>query len=604
MKRTFAKALCAIALISAFAGCSKENADSFPKNTDTSSDSDKKTAIPVTLRAEQENKNRQPDSRAAIGETSEDGGTTSIVWSSDDKLSVFDGGNANKELTLYSGAGTTSGTFKGEVDTESDSYVALHPYQSAATINSDRTVISGVTLKSSQTATAGSFDPEAALMTAVEADGTLNFKNVVGYVKVTPEFDCSKISLISNSSSDVLAGTVDVTLTGSDGTPSAAASSGASDASDTVSIEGEITAGNEYYIAVLPATLSSGFRLVFTPAESAGLTVTALLRTTTKSIAIARNSSWNLGTMAGLTVGDIMLSDKSVARVADGDTLPSDLQSSAIGIVAHLYDATANTSTTTYSTLKSTLGQAPTGLVLALKNSTPSKGTDKTQTTDSLSIWATYGTTDNYCSSLDTAYTTSNDGYLAYAMILIKTGNLYTNQTTIWELAKTLRLYATSFYGGLIYNYDIDYDNTTAYTDSQMNEKKKTRPEKTTEWHLPSYCEWCDVLDHFGASTDAEHKASSGTSKSISGLAQTTVDRINVCLKKTGTGNYDTFSLSKNGTYTNNITYSSETGGYWTSTDTNATDAYNIIFDDDGSLIFASAPKKSSLRHVRCVLAF
>ncbi len=601
MKRTFAKAVCAIALISAFAGCSKENADSFPKNTDTPSDSDKKTAITVTLRAEQENKNRQPDSRAAIGETSGDGGTTSIVWSSEDKLSVFDGGNANKELTLYSGAGTTSGTFKGEVDTESDSYVALHPYQSAATINSDRTVISGVTLKSSQTATAGSFDPEAALMTAVEADGMLNFKNVVGYVKVTPEFDCSKISLVSNSSSDVLAGTVDVTLTGSDGTPSVAASSGASDASDTVSIEGTITAGNEYYIAVLPATLSSGFRIVFTPAESAGLTVTALLRTTTKSLEITRNSSWNLGTMAGLTVGDIMLSDKSVARVSDGDTLPSDLQSSAIGIVAHLYDATANTSTTTYSTLKDTLGQNPIGLVLALKNSTPCKGTD-TPTTDNLAFWATYGATNNYCTSFASAYSNSNDGSTSLGIVLAdKNAKDFYNKKSGVGLTNALKLYSPAFYGGLIYNYTEGYQYDKATT-TTLN--KKTLPKNTTLWHLPSYCEWCDVLDHFGASTDTNHKTSSGTSVSISGVAQTAVEKINVCLKKTGTGNYDAFSLSKNGTYTKNITYSSETGGYWTSTDKDDTDAYNIIFDDDGSLIFATATKKSSLRQVRCVLAF
>ena len=64
--------------------------------------------------------------------------------------------------------------------------------------------ISGVVLSAEQTATAGSFDPSAALMCAQSssADGALSFKNVVGYVKFTTDFDCSKIALISNTDTD------------------------------------------------------------------------------------------------------------------------------------------------------------------------------------------------------------------------------------------------------------------------------------------------------------------------------------------------------------------------------------------------------------------
>ncbi len=104
-------------------------------------------------------------------------------------------------------------------------------------------------------------------MVATEStDGNLAFKNVVGYIKVTPTSDCKKITLTSNSTSVNLAGTVDISIA-DDGTPTANIASGASDASNSVSIEGTIKANTTYYIAALPATLEGGFKLVFTDGE-------------------------------------------------------------------------------------------------------------------------------------------------------------------------------------------------------------------------------------------------------------------------------------------------------------------------------------------------
>ncbi len=245
--------LSALAVLAGLAACGKEN---FNSSSPSRSDRD---AVKVILIAGQED---GTGTRAAIGKTA--GSKTAVLWSANDKLSVFDGADKNIEFTLTDGSDKTSGTFEGDVSKASGSYVALHPYQSTASINSGRNTISGVTLKSSQTAVAGSFDPEAALMVATEStDGTLAFKNAVGFVKLTPEFDCRRITLTGQTDSDALAGIVDISLA-SDGTPKAGIASGAS---SSVSIAGEIKKGSTYYIAALPATLKSGFELVFTDSD-------------------------------------------------------------------------------------------------------------------------------------------------------------------------------------------------------------------------------------------------------------------------------------------------------------------------------------------------
>ncbi len=288
--KTTTLTLSALALLAGLAACTKENFNP-SSSSDTHNDGN---GLKVTLVAGQEN---EAGTRAEIGQTTgDDKKTTTILWSEGDDLSVFDGDNSNIEFSIKSGTGTASGTFEGEVSKTSDKYVALHPYQSAATISSDRNSISGVTLSSEQTAVAGSFDPEAALMTAVEATkGTLAFKNIVGYIKVTPTSDCKKITLTSNSTSVNLAGTVDISIA-DDGTPTANIASSASDASNSVSISGDIKAGSTYYIAALPATLEGGFKLIFTDSEGKETS-----KTSSNTLTIKRNTITDLGIVSGTT---------------------------------------------------------------------------------------------------------------------------------------------------------------------------------------------------------------------------------------------------------------------------------------------------------------
>ncbi len=149
--------------------------------------------------------------------------------------------------------------------------------------------LKGVFLKSEQKAVSGSFDPESALMMAESKDGSLSFKNIVGFVKVTPTVSCSKITLVSNDTDDKLAGSADITMTDSE--PKAAVTA---DASSSVSIAGGIEAGRTYYIAIFPESLSEGFKLVFTDSEGKDS-----YKSTTKTLEIKRNLVTNLGSVEG-----------------------------------------------------------------------------------------------------------------------------------------------------------------------------------------------------------------------------------------------------------------------------------------------------------------
>lgn len=218
-----------------------------------------------------------------------------INWSTGDAITVYDGGGNSERFGLTEGAGGTRASFSGKITQTAESYLALSPYQGGTF--SDDGKIEFVTMKAKQTAVAGSFDPEAALMVSKTAPGgtSMSFRNVVGYVKVTPQFDCEMISLISEDSSDLLAGTVSIDY--NDGEPVVTVTD---DGTNSVSISGDIISGKTYYIAVLPGTLKSGFRLVFFGKDGKDS-----LKSTSKPFEIKRNTVVNLGSVSSASLTQI-----------------------------------------------------------------------------------------------------------------------------------------------------------------------------------------------------------------------------------------------------------------------------------------------------------
>ena len=292
------KTIIALSVLAGLASCTKEQTI-----TPVTPDVNDRT-IALSLTAGQENS----ETRAAIDKST----STVINWAKNDKISVFDGNKTNCDFKLKDADdGKSSGTFSGMVGkTSATGYTALYPYQSSAKYDGSK--ISGVVLKAEQTATAGSFDPEAALMCAQSssADDALGFKNVVGYVKFTTDFDCSKVALVSNTDTDVLAGTAEITpgdepaVTVTDGTSSSQISITPASGSGTI-------AKGTYYIAVMPGTLAKGFKLVFTMTNG-----TEKYKGSSNSLEIKRNKVVLLGDIksADLKINLVDLSEAGTAN--------------------------------------------------------------------------------------------------------------------------------------------------------------------------------------------------------------------------------------------------------------------------------------------------
>lgn len=267
--RKYIHSLLAFAAIVSFASCSSED-NNIAENGDN-------TKV-MTFTATQED--NAPATRTAISSTN----NKAIVWESGDQISVLDGSN-NNQFTLKSGEETNSAIFEGTA-ASATTYTAVYPYQSGATLSGKS--VNNVTLKATQTATPGSFDKTTALMMAQGNSTNLAFKNAVGYVKVTPKFDCSKIELKAFNNSVVLAGTG--TLSYNNGDPKLDLSS-APTKDYAITLEGTISSGKSYYIAVPPVTLKAGWTIKFKATDG-----TEYSRMGKKDITFTRNKVTDLGT--------------------------------------------------------------------------------------------------------------------------------------------------------------------------------------------------------------------------------------------------------------------------------------------------------------------
>ena len=268
--KKYIQSMMAFAAIVSFASCSSED-----NNTTIENESATKV---MTFTATQEGD--EQSTRAILN-------GTNIHWESGDKISLLYS-SENKQFTLTDGVGSTSGKFSGEAG-QSNSYTAVYPYQPNASLSG--TNVTNVTLPATQTATANSFDKEAALMMAKSDNTTLEFKNAVGYVKVTPKFACSKIELeAAEGSSDILAGKG--TLNWNGGNPKINITEVTS---KTITLNGPITQGNSYYIVVPTVTLNRMWKITFTADDGIN---TVYTRYCSKPLTIERNKIINLGNFA------------------------------------------------------------------------------------------------------------------------------------------------------------------------------------------------------------------------------------------------------------------------------------------------------------------
>ena len=276
-----------VAAILTFVSCSSENDEIVADN---------ETNKLMTFTATQEGD--AVNTKTAL---SSDGKT--IQWEEGDKISIFDG-EGNQAFELKTGAGTNSATFEGKAS-EAKTYTAIYPYQQNATLSVEKvtkvTKVTNVTLPATQKAIEGGFDPTAALMMAQSNNTSLQFKNVVGYVKVKPNFACSKIVLRSGSASEYLAGTG--TLTYNSDVPTLDFTTSKS---HSITLEGNIKSEKTYYIAVPTTQLTAGWTISFTTSDGSNV----YTRKSKKDITFTRNKVINLGEFN--TNGNYWLDDKGI----------------------------------------------------------------------------------------------------------------------------------------------------------------------------------------------------------------------------------------------------------------------------------------------------
>ena len=266
--KKYIQSMMAFAAIVSFASCSSED------NTTIENESAVKL---MTFTATQEGD--EQSTRATISTAD----SKVINWETGDKITLFDG-TTKSDLTLKSGEDSPNATFTGEA-IQSGSYTAVYPSQANASLSGND--VTSVTLPATQYARDNSFDKNAALMMAQSNSTTLGFKNVVGYVKVKPTFNCKRIDLKAFDNSAVLAGTGTVSY--NNGEPTLDLSN-APTKDYAITLKGDIKANNYYYIAVPPVTLKAGWTIKFTVSNG-----TVYSRKGTNPITFTRNKVTNLG---------------------------------------------------------------------------------------------------------------------------------------------------------------------------------------------------------------------------------------------------------------------------------------------------------------------
>lgn len=252
---------------------------------------------------------------------------TKILWMAGDEISIFQGSAKGSKFVLAKGENTPNGTFSiaaGETfdffgstdpDATDPDYIALYPYDTAATIDGE-TVIA--TLPAAQTYAENSFGNGAYPMIARSASRALAFKNVCGGIELPLKDDNGKIVVksvkISGNNGEKIAGearietgdvpTVIVAETGSE--------SVTLDCDEGVALD---AAAKSFILALPPTEFANGITIEVATANG------VFTKTTANAVSIVRSG---IRKMAELQVeeqteeaGPVICNGESYETIAD-----------------------------------------------------------------------------------------------------------------------------------------------------------------------------------------------------------------------------------------------------------------------------------------------
>lgn len=213
--------------------------------------------IELTFTASSDEFDGQVNTRTLVRE----GGN--VYWVANDRISLFANGTNNPFITKDGGIVTN---FKGEVAELADTYYALYPYNSDATI--DGTVVSTV-LYHEQYAEPDSYASGMSLSVSLSSQDDaqdLGFKHSASFlcVHISPDYqgDAIKFMELQGNNGEMLAGNVTIDISPSDAAARIVEGEGQPVISlKQINAEDVMIPGKSYYFVLAPQVLSQGYTL-------------------------------------------------------------------------------------------------------------------------------------------------------------------------------------------------------------------------------------------------------------------------------------------------------------------------------------------------------
>lgn len=233
------------------------------------------------------------ESKAVMNETSK-----KSEWAKGDQITVHNGAAGFIFATQDEGA-SAQFSYTGDDFSAANGVIAVYPAEEVEedeepVINADlaaKTV--SVIIPGEQTATAGSYDPAAAVAVAYSTDDHLRFKNATALLKFTVAYEGVKSVVFSGLNKEAVCGVADVAFSADDNNI-ASVSVKPEEAGTTVSLTAKdhFEVGKTYYMAIAPQTFTKGFTLSFQFVEEGPLHV---VKSHEQSREIRRNVILNVG---------------------------------------------------------------------------------------------------------------------------------------------------------------------------------------------------------------------------------------------------------------------------------------------------------------------
>ncbi len=211
---------------------------------------------------------------------------STVNWTSDDEIAVFDNVNYPNKFTITSVDGSDA-VFEGLVSVGTTDFYAVYPYSSAKSIDASNIT---VTLPAAQTSAAGTFAEEHNISVAsgVKVPGEesvegIRFDNVCGLIRFTvPQRIAAVKNVVFKAENRSLAGDLVISK---DGLKVESVSNG----TNSVSMSGDFAAGSTFYFVVAPGEVN-GFSITVTAQNGATYS-----KVSSKSFTVEAAAMKNLG---------------------------------------------------------------------------------------------------------------------------------------------------------------------------------------------------------------------------------------------------------------------------------------------------------------------